>query len=313
MFKPQKITSSTGANLNLYVALAKGQAKGVVQINHGMAEHAARYEGFCAFLNKHGYHAYVHDQRGHGDTKADDAPLGVFAKRDGWQKVLEDVNFINAHIRQQHEGLPVICFGHSMGATIALAHAQTYPDTIDGLAVWNGSETGFMPSLLRQLLKVERMFKGSDVPSMIAQKLTFEDWNKKFKPNRTEFDWLSHDEAEVDKYVADPMCGFPVSVGLWIDLLGGLAATATAEAIAKIPLELPINLRAGGDDPCSSMGKAATKLEAALHQSKHTNIDARILPNTRHECLNEINRDETMKDFANWLYENFGQTGTGQT
>ena len=305
MFKSEKITSDTGANLNLYVALAKGQAKGVVQINHGMAEHAARYQRFCTFLNEHGYHAYVHDQRGHGHTKSDDAPLGVFSKREGWQKVLEDVNFVNAHIRQQHEKLPIICFGHSMGATISLAYAQTYPDTIDGLAVWNGSETGFMPSLLSQLLKVERMFKGSDVPSMIAQKLTFEDWNNKFKPNRTGFDWLSRDEAEVDKYVDDPLCGFPVSVGMWIDLLSGLAATAASSAITNIPADLPINLRGGGDDPCSSMGKAATKLEAVLRQSGHSNIDAKILPHTRHEGLNEINRDDTMNDFANWLNKHF--------
>ncbi|PCI05529.1 MAG: hypothetical protein COB78_02735 [Hyphomicrobiales bacterium] len=305
MFKPEKITSTTGANLNLYVALARNPAKGIIQINHGMAEHGARYERFCDFLNEHGYHAYVHDQRGHGHTKADDAPLGVFAKRDGWQKVLEDVNFINTHIRQRHMGLPVICFGHSMGATIALAYAQTYPDTIDGLAVWNSSETGFMPGLLRQLLKVERMFKGSDVPSMLAQKLTFEEWNKKFAPNRTQFDWLSHDEAEVDKYVADPLCGFPVCVGLWIDLLSGLSETARSEAIAKIPANLPINLRGGGDDPCSSMGKAATKLDVALRQSGHTNIDVKIIPDTRHECLNEINRNETMNDFTNWLRANF--------
>ncbi|MFK5978969.1 MAG: alpha/beta hydrolase [Rhizobiaceae bacterium] len=306
MFKPEKITSSTGAILNLYVARTKREAKGIVQISHGMAEHGARYERFCTFLNEHGYHAYVHDQRGHGHTKIADAPLGAFARHDGWQKVLEDVNFVNAHIRRQHEGLPVICFGHSMGATIALAYAQSYPDTIDGLAVWNGSETGFMPGFLRQLLKVERMFKGSDVPSIVAQKLTFEDWNKKFKPNRTDFDWLSHDETEVDKYVADPLCGFPVTVGLWIDLLDGLAGTAAPEAVAKIPADLPINLRGGGDDPCSSMGKAATNLEVILQNSGHTNINAKIYSNTRHECLNEINRDEVMKDFTNWLYENFG-------
>jgi len=227
MFNSVNITSSTGADLHLYVAIAPEPATGIVQINHGMAEHGARYERFCTFLNAKGYHAYVHDQRGHGGTKSAEAPLGVFAKKNGWKKVLEDVNFINGHIRQEHEGLPVICFGHSMGATIALAYAQTYPDTIDALTVWNGSEPGFMPGLLRQLLKVERMFKGSDVPSMIAQKLTFEDWNNKFKPNRTDFDWLSHDEAEVDKYVADPLCGFPVCVGMWIDLLEGLAETAT--------------------------------------------------------------------------------------
>lgn len=310
MFNSETLISNTGAELRLYGAAidnknAAGKAKGIVQINHGMAEHGARYERFCAVLNANGYHAYVHDQRGHGHTKAADAPLGVFSKRDGWQKVLEDVASVNTHIRSQHPDLPVICFGHSMGATIALSYAQTYPDTIDGLVVWNGSEAGFMPGLLRQVLKVERMFKGSDVPSLLAQKLTFEDWNTKFKPNRTGFDWLSRDEAEVDKYVADPLCGFPVSIGMWIDLLAGLAATTNA--MAAIPVELPINLQAGGDDPCSSLGKAVTKLEAALRQSGKTNIDARILADTRHECLNEINREETMKDFVLWLDKNFKQ------
>lgn len=305
MFKAEQITSSSGASLQLYSSLAAGNAKGIVQINHGMAEHGARYERFCDFLNGHGYHAYVHDHRGHGKSKAPDAPLGTFAKQSGWQKALEDMNFINAHIRQLHAGLPVICFGHSMGATMALAYAQTYPDTIDGLVVWNGSEPGFMPSLLCNLLKIERMLKGSDVPSLLAQKLTFEDWNNKFKPNRTQFDWLSRDVAEVDKYVADPLCGFPVNVGMWIDLLNGLAATTSSAAISAIPAGLPINLQSGGEDPCSSKGKAATKLEAILLASGKTNIDTRILADTRHESLNEINRDNTMDGFANWLDANF--------
>ena len=305
MFKSEKVTSTTGAKLRLYVAeIDDKKAKGIVQINHGMAEHGARYERFCAFLNANGYHAYVHDQRGHGHTKAADAHTGVFAKRDGWQKVLEDVAFVNAHIRDKHPDLPVVCFGHSMGSTIALSYAQKHPETIDALAVWNGSETGFAPAFLRQLLKVERMFKGSDVPSLLARKLTFEDWNNKFKPNRTEFDWLSHDEAEVDKYVSDPLCGFPVSIGLWIDLLTALAQTANAEAIARIPTDLPINLQAGGDDPCSSNGMAATKLGDILRKSGKTNISSRVLADTRHECLNEINRDETMKSFTDWLDKN---------
>ena len=266
-----------------------------------MAEHAGRYRHFAEFLAARGYHVFAHDHRGHGETTAPDAPLGTFARKDGWQKVLEDVHFVNTHIRETAPDLPVICFGHSMGSTIAASYMLHFPDTIDGVAIWNGSETGLLPKLLTLLLKVERMFKGSDVPSLLANKLTFEAWNKTFEPNRTSSDWLSRDESEVDKYIADPLCGFICSNGMWLDLLGGVLGLSDKNEIAALPRDLPVHILAGAADPCSSCGKAATQLAKKLEAVGKADITKTILSDTRHESLHELNRDETMAGFANWL------------
>jgi len=307
IFKASYIDSPSGARLRLFTCLASNQKpKAAIQINHGMAEHAGRYGRFAKFLSARGYAVFAHDHRGHGETTAPDAPLGTFGKSDGWQKVLQDVGAINRHINKTYASVPVVCFGHSMGATIAASYALHHPQTIQGAAIWNGSETGFLPGLLTFLLKIERMFKGSDVPSQLANALTFEAWNKNFKPTRTAFDWLSRDEAEVDKYVTDPLCGFSCSNGLWLDLIGGLCGLSDTAKLAALPKDLPVHILAGAVDPCSSKGKAALQLGHRLEKAGLTDVWKTILPDTRHESLNENNRDKTMADFADWLDERFG-------
>ena len=300
------LESPTGATLNLYVWKAASRPRGVVQINHGMAEHAARYAGFAQYLNGRGYHVYAHDHRGHGHTSAPDAPLGTYARDNGWQLVLEDILFVNTTITHSHPGLPVLCFGHSMGATIATAYAQAYPETVQALAAWNGGEPGMATLALTFLLKVERLLKGSDVPSQWAAKLTFESFNKAagIDSPRTPFDWLSREEAEVDAYVADPLCGFTVSNRLWLDFLDGLKNTTKSSAIAALPKTLPIHLLGGEKDPCSSFARATQKFAKQLIDAGHSHIKLEILPDTRHESLNEINRESTMQNFARWLDEN---------
>ncbi len=301
-----KLESPTGANLQLYSALTAKTAKAVVQINHGMGEHAARYQRFAEFLNTHGYHVYAHDHRGHGATTAADAPLGSFAAKNGWSKVIADVAAVNRHIKEHHAGLPIICFGHSMGSIIAFNYALRHGDAIDALACWNaGFNAGALAAVGKIILKTERFFKGSDVPSALTQKLTFDAWNAKFKPNRTDFDWLSRDEAEVDKYVDDPLCGFPVTIGLWLDVLEGIYFNADNANLANLPKNLPVHLLGGGADPCSEHGKGVEAIACRLSHADMGDVTVTVLENTRHESLNEINRDQVMTDFARWLDKHF--------
>ena len=305
-----QVESPTGASLRLYSGMAgDGVDKkplGVVHINHGLGEHAARYQRFAEFLNSRGYHAYAHDHRGHGATTANDAPIGQFAAKGGWQKVIEDVHFVNGHIRQQHPGLPVICFGHSMGSIIGFNYALRYSDKIDALCCWNASfTTGPLAAVGKIILKLERMFKGSDAASNITRKLTFDAWNAEFKPNRTGFDWLSRDEAEVDKYVADPLCGFPASIGMWLDVLEGVYFAADDANLAALPKNLPVHLLGGAMDPATEHGKQVEAIAPRLEKAGLGDVSVTILQDTRHESLNEINRDQTMADFANWLDHRF--------
>jgi len=305
------LTSPSGAKLHTYICRTSSTPKAIIHINHGMCEHAGRYQRFMQFLAKHGYHSIAQDHRGHGKTQAQDAPQGVFAKHEGWAKVIADTHLINAYAREKMPNLPIVCFGHSMGATIATSYMLRYPQTISAAAIWNAAMTGIMPALLSFVMKVERALKGSDTVSTLANTLTFEAWNKEFKPNRTASDWLSQDEVEVDKYIADPDCGFDARIGLWIDLLGGLADTAKIKHSSPDLKTLSVHLLGGDQDPCSNKGKSATQLETRLLKAGLSDVSKVILQGARHESLNEINRNEIMADFVDWLNERFQTNSSG--
>lgn len=302
------LESPTGARLHLYSALAGGAARGVVQINHGMGEHAGRYRRFAQSLTARGYHVYAHDHRGHGKTVAEGAPLGRFAPRGGWGLVLSDVAAVNMYIRAAHEGLPVICFGHSMGSIIAFNYALTHPESIDALSCWNASFTaGGLAAIGKAILNVERLVKGAGKPSPITRSLTFGAWNKTFKLNRTEFDWLSRDAQEVDKYVADPLCGFPISTSLWLDTIDGVYFAHEDANLGALSLDLPVHLQGGTADPGSDKGTAVTRTAARLQKAGLGNVTLNLLAGARHESLNEINREEITAEYIDWLDAQFKQ------
>ncbi len=300
------LDSATGARLKLYSLIPEGRVRAAVQINHGMGEHAARYGRFAEALAAAGFAVYAHDHRGHGATTAQDAPLGVFARNDGFDQVVADVAAIHTHIKENSPQTPVVCFGHSMGSIIALNFALHYPKRVSGLACWNaGVETGALATASKVILGTEKLFKGRNAPSSIALKLTFEAWNKGFKPNRTDFDWLSRDEAEVDKYVADPLCGFAVSVGLWLDLLDGVYYGADDRNLAALARDLPVHVQGGLEDPCSNRGRDMAHLAKRLEGAGLRDVTSVALVGTRHESLNEVNRDQTTADFITWLSARF--------
>src|SRR4051794_15363669 len=150
------LASPTGAVLNLYATAATGTPRGVVQINHGIAEHAVRYARFAEAMSKRGFHVYAHDHRGHGATRAPDAPQGVFGQ-DGVTQVLADVTAVHDVIAERHPGLPVIVFGHSMGGLVALNFALGHADRVAGAAIWNANfPAGLLGRLAQAALAWER-------------------------------------------------------------------------------------------------------------------------------------------------------------
>lgn len=274
--------------------------RGIVQINHGLAEHAARYGGFAGFLAERGFAVYAHDHRGHGRTVAPDASLGSFGA-DGGDAVIADVAAMHDHIARAHPGLPVIVFGHSMGAIIALNFVLRHPDRIAGAAIWNGNfSAGALGHAARALLAWERFRLGSDVPSRILPRLTFESWARRESDGRTPFDWLSRDRREVDAYVADPLCGWSPSVGMWRAVFELIARGADDRGFSRIRKDLPFNLVGGGRDPATDGGKAVEALGARLRAMGFSNLVSTIYPGNRHESLNELNRDLIMEAFADW-------------
>ena len=304
--KSETFISSTGAKLNLYSLLPIKDTKAIIHIAHGMVEHANRYSRFANELCSSGYAVYSHDIRGHGQTEAKDAPQGVLAKSNGFQVILKDQNDVMKLIKERHPNKLIVCFGHSLGSIINLNFAIRYPEMVNGLACWNsGIETGILPRASRIILSIESFFRDPNLPSLIAWKLSFGAWNAKFKPNRTDFDWLSQDKNEVDLYVKDPLCGFEASISMWRDILDGVFFAGNKKNLRKLEKKLPVHIVGGSSDPCTNNGKDMKQLANKLKNNGLTEVKCIILEDTRHESLNEINRDFTTKEFINWLDSRF--------
>ena len=308
----ERLPSPTGASLNLLTQPATGGAAGVVQISHGLAEHAARYARFAAFLAPLGFHVYAHDHRGHGGTTAPDAPSRSFGAHDGWKKVLADVGAVHDLIAARHPDLPVIAFGHSMGGLVALNFALDNSARIAGLAVWNANfDAGAAGRAAQAILAWERFRLGSDVPSRALPRLTFGAWAGQVPNRRTEFDWLSRDAAEVDRYIADPLCGWSPSVAMWQDVFRLIFRGAANRNFESLRKDLPVHLAGGEKDPATKGGRAVETLGRRMERMGFSNLVSTVYPGTRHESLNEVNRDVVMAGFARWALA-VAQRGTAR-
>ncbi|MGP2493242.1 alpha/beta fold hydrolase [Mesorhizobium sp. PUT5] len=299
-----RLASPTGATLNLCSRRAQGKARAVVQVNHGLAEHAGRYARFADFLAARGFHTYAHDHRGHGATTAPDAPPGRFADEAGAEKVVADVAAVHELIAREHPGLPVILFGHSMGGLIALNFLFDHCERVQAAAVWNANfSAGLAGRAALAVLAWEKFRLGSDVPSQLLPKLTFQAWGRAVPGHRTPFDWLSRDEAEVADYLADPLCGWNASVSMWRDIFALILRGADDASFSRLRRDLPLLLVGGGKDPATDGGKAVQQLAARMRRMGFSNLVSNIYADTRHESLNEVNRNIIMADFASWADE----------
>jgi alpha-beta hydrolase superfamily lysophospholipase len=277
-----------------------GQARAVVMLSHGMAEHSGRYERLAEALTRAGFALYAHDQRGHGRT-ASEGLLGHYGDRDGWSKVVGDLATLNASIAQKHPEVPVFLLGHSMGSYVAQAYLMHHSASLQG-AILSGSN--FQPVSLyrsaRLVARFERWRQGATGRSALIEFLSFGSFNKRFKPVRTPFDWLSRDPQEVDRYISDPLCGFRCTNQFWLDMLGGLQQISKRSNLAQIDKSLPILIMGGECDPVSD-GKRLKDLADALTGTDHHAVALKIYPQARHEILNETNRQAVTHDLLAWL------------
>lgn len=304
-----RLPAKDGTALFVREWLPDQKPRAVVQIAHGMAEHSARYARLARALTERGYAVYADDHRGHGKTVSSPAELGHFGDEDSWQLVVDDLLTLTEEIKSRHPGLPVVLFGHSMGSFMARSALLKRPHEWAALIL---SGTGHASPLVQRLNRitprVERRRLGKRGKSALIRKFSFDAFNAKFKNARTSADWLSRDPAEVDKYVADPLCGFECSVQLWYDMFGALASIFSDEAVRQLPRELPIYVMSGERDPVGSDLSEIKKLHTALEKAGVRNVTVRAYPEARHELLNETNRDEVTRDLLGWIDQQLAST-----
>ena len=277
-------------------------AKAVVIITHGMQEHAQRYDEFAEFLNKNAYVVFAHDQRGHGKTAGSVENLGFFAEKNGWQKVTDDLSELVKISKKEYPNLPVFLLGHSMGSFIVRTYISQHSDEVKGALLsgtaGNAGLLGLAGSLLTSIIM---LFKKKNSPSPLLNKLTFGDFNKFFKPIRTDFDWLSRDNETVDKYIADPCCGTIFSVGFFNNLVNGLEHVNKLKIAEKVRNDLSMYLFAGDKDPVSKNGKQISDVYNMYKKAGITDIEMKLYPDARHETLNEISKEDVYNDVFCWI------------
>lgn len=280
----------------------EGEPRAVLQILHGMAEHAGRYARLAETFTADGFAVYGHDHRGHGRSVPPGQSHGHVADQDCFGQMVRDAHAVNQELRARHPGLPVVLLGHSMGSFVAQTMLFWYPGDCTACALSGSS--GAPPAIAkagRLVARGERARLGARGVSPILRALSFDDFNKAFAPNRTKFDWLSRDEKEVDLYVADPFCGFDCDVGLWIDMLDALDDLVHDRRFqARIDKSLPILLFAGDRDPVGEFGSGVRKLHDEYRRAGIRDLTMILYPGARHETLNETNREQVTKDLLTW-------------
>ena len=295
----EKVTLLAAENYALSLALFEAKkAKAVLQIVHGMEEHKERYYGFAEYLSQNGYTVVVGDLRGHGE----DAPLlSHIADKNGAQLLLLDQQQITKYIKERYPGLPVMLLGHSMGSIITrdliqsdskeyekvILSGYVNPNGASGIAVFLGN--------------VVKLFKKAKGHSKLLTTLAVGPFSKTIKDKKTDLDWLSYNEDNVNAYIADPLSGVEFTVGSYQALFNLLNWMGKAKRYQNVKKELPILLAGGVDDPCTGFEKGRAASKKVLEKAGFENISVITYEGMRHEILNETEKEKVYKDFLEFL------------
>jgi alpha-beta hydrolase superfamily lysophospholipase len=252
--------------------------RAVLQVAHGMGEHALRYKAPLGPLVAAGWAIYSDDHRGHGLTVAGPEALGDFGDN-GAALIVEDLRRLTSLARAEHPDLPLVLLGHSLGSFFAQAYVFDHSRAIDGLVLSGTAAFGDRTGPPKRLDEIA-----------IAG-----------EPPRTPFDWLSRDPAEVDAYIADPLCGFSRKANDKDGFPELLKRIKDPAEIARIRKDLPIYVFVGDKDPVNEDLKLLEPLTRRYREAGLSDVTVKVYPGGRHEMLNETNRAEVVADLTAWL------------
>lgn len=282
--------------------LPEGTPVGVYQIAHGVAEYALRYEPFAEFLNSKGFVVVANDHIGHGLSVAEGAAPLYFGEKDGWTHVVDDMFELRRQTGKKYPGIPYILMGHSMGSFLARTYLIRYPGSVTAAVIMGtGQQPGYMVAGGRLAAKVIGKKEGFDQFSTTVDNLAFGAYNKPFEPKRTNYDWLSANEENVDRYIADPLCGGGATTGLFLEMLGGIGFIGKQSNVEKMDKNIPILFISGEMDPVGDLGKGVRKAYESFRKAGVKDVTLKLYPGLRHEILNEKEKDQVYADIWAWV------------
>ena len=297
--------SSTGrTSIHALKCVPDGKPRAVVQIAHGIAEHIDRYKPFMEFLANNGFVVAGNDHLGHGKSIRVPKEQGFFAEKDGWWRVVDDMDKLHDNMSKEYPELPYVLFGHSMGSFLTRTYLIKHPDEYDAVIL---SGTGHQsPALVlggNAAASVMAKLNGAMGDGAKLDLLAFGTYLSKIENPRTKFDWLSRDAEQVDKYIADPLCGFVGKIGLYRDMMQGIKFITNEKNIAQMNKEKPVYFMSGDGDPVGDYGKGVERAYKAFCNAGLHDVFMRLYPGGRHEMLNETNKEQVYQDILNWLNE----------
>lgn len=292
-----------GTVLPAMLWIPNDEPKAILQITHGMTEHVGRYEAFTHAMTAQGIAVAGYDLRGHGKNPGD--PDVASFGEDGWNASLQDMRLFFEHLATRFSGIPHHMLGFSLGSFLLREYLGKWPDGVSSAIIMGtGDQPGFMLSIMMAIVKGQIRKGGFDNTTDLVRQLSFGTYNQKFKPNRTASDWLCADTAQLDGYIADPLCRKDISSGLFWQLLGAMKRTGGKDACANWNKDMPVLLISGKNDPVGDLGNGVQSVKKQLDNAGMKHVSMHLLPGARHIVLNEEAcgaADQTCGIIADWL------------
>ena len=296
------LSSDGRTNIHTVVWQGEAQPRAVLQIAHGICEYIERYDHFAKWLAEQGIVVVGNDHLGHGESWQEPERQGLFAERDGWDKVVADVEALRARMAGEYPGLPYFLLGHSMGSFVARTHLIKYPGRLTGALI---SGTAQQPQAMLKaghwLTGLLAKLKGYDYRSAFVKTMLFGPYNKACKPTRTDCDWISSDPEVVEAYCQDPGCQFLPCVSLYRDMLGGLRFVSDPANLTLMDTKTPVFFFAGALDPVGEQGKGVDRAFRGFLDAGCTDAQCKLYPGGRHEVLNEVFKEQVYADVLAWM------------
>lgn len=289
--------------IHAYIWEPKGEVKGVIQILHGMAEYATRYTPFAQFLTEQGFAVVAEDHLGHGHSVKGEDRLGYFCQNNGVDVVLADIRTLTEKAKKIYPQKPIFLIGHSMGSFFARVYMAKYGQDLSGtVLLGTGWQHKSVLRLAQFFTKCEAKKHSWQYRSSFINNLAFGSYNKKFKPNHTEYDWLSVDSQNIQNYIADPLCGVPFTCNGFATLFAVISRACNRRTIRHTPKNIPILLLSGGDDPVGSYGKGVEKTYKTFLKANQQDVSLTLYRGFRHELLNDSCAEQVQEDILAFIH-----------
>lgn len=289
-------------NLELSCLLmeAKGKAKGIVQIAHGMAEHKERYKPFMEFLASVGYISIINDHRGHGKSIKSKEDLGYFYDDKG-EGIVEDIYTITKYVKDKYPKLPVYLLGHSMGSMVVRCYIESHDKEIAKLIVCGSPSKLLGINFGIGIVNILTKIKGEHHRSKLIDNMVFGSYNDFFPNERVSNTWLSKNRENVDAYNNDELCGFIFTLNGFKNLFYLMKNTYKKKRYKLQNKELPILFIAGDNDPVIDEADSWFEAQNFLKRVGYKNIKGIIYGDLRHEILNEEENTKVFKDILTFI------------